>query len=100
MDHMYIRHTVGGTLFLDTKKHNLTYELTGSDGKWTFTVPAVEEPIADALLKNKDELNLFVAPENDPGRKAWYYTSSGDIHYDRTSKMLTIVADVKFDYSV
>jgi hypothetical protein len=57
MDHMYIRHTVGGTLFLDTKKHNLTYELTGSDGKWTFTVPAVEEPIADALLKNKDELN-------------------------------------------
>ncbi|MEW9667911.1 hypothetical protein [Ammoniphilus sp. 3BR4] len=97
MDHMYIRHTVGGRLFLDTQKHSLHYSLQYVDGFWKFIIDLPAEELADALLENRDELNIFVISE-DTRSKSWYYTREGLVKYDDANHKLVILADFKLDY--
>ncbi|RXT15408.1 hypothetical protein [Ammoniphilus sp. CFH 90114] len=100
MEHMYIRHTVGGRLFLDTKKHNVNYSLQFLDEKWAITIHILDRRMAEAIVDHRDELNIFVVTEGQTSQKSWYYTRYGNVKYDQENQELTIIADSKMDYSV
>lgn len=100
MHHMYIRHTVGGRLFLDTKLHQTRYEIVEKDGCWQFHIHLSDENLANDILKHRDELNIFEVTEGQTHQKTWYYTRDGSVEYDQASKRLTIYANSKMDYPV
>lgn len=100
MDHFYIRHVLGGQLFFDSKLHNKTFTIEPEDGCWIFTINELEEDSAQAMLEQRDKLNLFVVPPGDSGQKSWYYTSKGDLSYNKATQQLTIRADHRMDYSI
>lgn len=100
MDHLYIRHTVGGTLFADSKKYNDAFTLEEGDGTWTFAIRIQDSARAEQLLAARDELNLFLVSTQDANRKSWFYTSKADVRYDAAEQLVTIVADHRTDYAV
>lgn len=100
MDHMYIRHTVGGRLFLDTNKDSLNYTLEKVDGYWKFTIDLPPEDITDEILKNRDNLNIFVVSDDQATQKTWYYTRDGLVVCDDALHKLIILADFKLDYPI
>lgn len=100
MDHLYIRHTIGGTLFADSKKYNDAFTLEEGGGVWTFTIRIEDAARAKELLAAGDELNLFLVSTEDANRKSWFYTSTADIRYNAAEQLVTIVADHRTDYPV
>jgi len=100
MNHLYIRHTVGGRLFLDSIRDNLNYELQQADGLWKFIIDISDEAVTREVLQNRHELNIFVVKEGEPIQKSWYYSKNGLVEYHQDMKKLIILADVKIDYSV
>ncbi|RAP74630.1 hypothetical protein [Paenibacillus montanisoli] len=102
MDHLYIRHTVGGRLFLDSKQHELPFSITTAEGRegWKIRIREVDESIAGPLCRHHDELNIFVVADGAVDRKTWYYSTHGLVDYDAAARELVIWADGKIDYSV
>ncbi|WP_308637518.1 hypothetical protein [Paenibacillus silvisoli] len=102
MDHLYIRHTVGGRLFLDSKQHELTFAITPADGRegWKLCIDAVDPSIAEPLCRHHDELNIFVVAEGAVNSKTWYYSTHGLVDYDAAARELVIWVDGKIDYAV
>jgi hypothetical protein len=100
MDHMYIRHAIGGTLFLDSVKHNCSYEIQTVNDIWKFVIEVSDDNAAEEVVKNRNELNIFVLAQDNPDHKTWYYTTHGEVDYDKANHKLTILADVRMDYSV
>jgi hypothetical protein len=100
MNHLYIRHTVGGKLLLDSKKHNTSYsiQLDQDQSTWTFSIALSDDEVAEQVLASKAELNIFVIG-NAPNEKSWYYTQNGDVMYDKKEQKLIIAADYRFDYT-
>lgn len=99
MDHLYIRHAVGGRLFYDSKKHGSGYTMESAEGCTVFTLNQLDEAIAAALTEHRDELNMFLVAEGQTGRKTWFYPSQGQVEYDSASRELRIHADVRHDYN-
>ncbi|WP_284637771.1 hypothetical protein [Paenibacillus silviterrae] len=97
---MYIRHAVGGRLFLDSEKHQTAFDLSRSENGWTFTIDLAEEQLAEELMKNRLELNIFVVDEDRQNQKSWYYSSDGAITYNKEERKLIIAADARMDYNV
>ncbi|BBH22908.1 hypothetical protein Back11_42530 [Paenibacillus baekrokdamisoli] len=101
MDHMYIRHSVGSTLFFDSKKHAGTYALEEiNDTSHIFTIHEADEALAKLLIENREELNLFVVPNGNPHKKTWYYSTDGLIEYDKAAQQFIIRTDRKLGYDV
>ncbi|MBW7476091.1 hypothetical protein K0T92_15200 [Paenibacillus oenotherae] len=101
MNHMYIRHAVGGRQLLDSIQHTAGYEVEeAGSGNWKFVIRITDEHAAQQVLQHKNEMNLFVIGSGNTSSKTWYYSSDGNVQYDRTNSMLVIVADAKLDYSV
>ncbi|WP_134703535.1 hypothetical protein [Ammoniphilus sp. YIM 78166] len=100
MNHLYIRHTVGGKLFLDTKLHQASYEIVEKDGCWEFHIHVPDDHLAHDILKHRDELNIFEVAQGQANQKSWYYTRDGSVEYDHATKRLTIYANSKIDYPV
>lgn len=101
MNHMYIRHAVGSKLLLDSKAHIASYEIE-SEGtsSWKFVIHITDEQAAEQVMQHREEINLFVVDSSNPQHKTWYYSSKGTVEYDKTNRLLIIVADAKLDYSV
>lgn len=100
MNQMYIRHTVGSRLLLDSVKHNADFDILPVDGHWRFVIRLSDDKVAEEVLKFRDELNLFVVNDEQPSVKTWYYSSDGVVDYDKGTRTLTITADAKLDYNV
>jgi hypothetical protein len=99
MNHMYIRHTIGSRLFLDSEKHNAEYSIERTDEHWKFSIHILDEKVVEDVLHHRDELNIFVIEANKPNEKSWYYSKDGTVEYDKESQNLIILADVKVDYA-
>lgn len=101
MNHMYIRHAVGSTLLFDSKKFEGSYtmEPVGEDG-YIFTIQHADDALAALLLLNRNDLNVFVVPQDDPHKKIWYYSAEGLVEYDKGTQRLIIRTDRKLAYSV
>lgn len=102
MDHLYIRHTVGGRLFLDSKKHEVSFAITpASDSEgWRLTIDLADSAIAEDICRHNDELNIFVIENGAVDKKTWYYSTHGLVDYNNSDATLTIHADGKIDYNV
>ncbi|MBP3965422.1 hypothetical protein [Paenibacillus lignilyticus] len=102
MDHLYIRHTVGGRLFLDSKKHELPFSVAPAEGRegWKLCIDAVDESIGAPICRHNDELNIFLVADGAVDQKTWYYSTHGLVEYDAAAKQLIIWADGKIDYTV
>jgi hypothetical protein len=100
MDHMYIRHAVGSRLLWDSLKNNCGFEVELIDGCWRFIIEVTDAILAEQVLSNRNELNIFVVAENKPNHKSWYYSSKGLVDYDPTANKITIFADVLTNYVV
>lgn len=101
MDHMYIRHSVGSTLFFDSKQHNgiFTVEEINED-HYIFTIHEADEALAQLLIENRDGLNVFVVPNGDSHKKTWYYSANGFIEYNKVTQQVVIKTDNKLKYNV
>ena len=102
MDHMYIRHSVGSTLFFDSRKHAGSYSMEpASSGEgYAFTIHQADEALAELLLFNRNELNIFVVPHDDPHKKTWYYSTNGLAEYHADTQQFIIRTDRQLHYSV
>lgn len=100
MSHLYIRHTVGGRLFLDSILHNLDYNLVEVNNHWMFTIDLADESIAEQILHNQNELNIFIVSEGEISQKSWFYSQRGEVEYDKEKQKLVILADHRLDYPV
>lgn len=100
MNRLYIRHAVGSMLLFDTEKHGGSYELEQTGGGWKFTIGIEDADVAELLLRFRDELNLFVIPEDNPNQKYWFYSRSGALQIDMEAKQAVIIADSRIDYTV
>ncbi|WP_219835101.1 hypothetical protein [Paenibacillus sp. R14(2021)] len=102
MDHLYIRHTVGGRLFLDSKKHetNFTVEPAGSREGWKLIIDVPDQTQAEDIIRHHDDLNIFFVPEGSENRKTWFFTTHGHVEYDEAAKQVIIWADGRIDYDV
>jgi hypothetical protein len=100
MGHMYIRHAVGSRLLWDSMKHNCSYKVDQIDTNWKFIIEVSDETLAEQVMSNRNDLNLFIVPDNDPNRKTWYYSTEGLVEYDADAKTITIIADKELDYVV
>jgi hypothetical protein len=100
MGHMYIRHAVGSLLLWDSKKHNCSYSIEQIDGCWRFVIEVPDEAIAQQVMSNHQDLNIFVIEEDNPNHKTWYYSKKSDVEYDKAARTITIVADVQTEYVV
>ncbi|QHT59084.1 hypothetical protein GXP70_03315 [Paenibacillus lycopersici] len=102
MHHLYIRHTVGGRLFLDSKKHGASFEIEPAEGRdgWKISIACPDAAVAEAVCRSRDELNIFFVPEDAPDRKTWFFSTHGEVEYDGPGKPLVIWADGRIDYNV
>lgn len=100
MDHLYIRHTVGGRLFYDSKLHGSGYTMETKGRCTVFTLLELDEAIAAGILQFREELNLFLVSDGEHQRKSWFYPSRGELEYGPALRTLRIHADVRHDYSV
>lgn len=57
MDHPYIRHTVGGRLFLDSKKHGTPFAIAPAEGRegWTIAIDVPDAALAEGVIRHRDE---------------------------------------------
>jgi hypothetical protein len=100
MGHMYIRHAVGSRLLWDSQKNNCSFEVANIEGSWRFIIEVTDDILAQQVLSNRNELNIFVIAEDDPNHKTWYYSTKGLVEYNTTARLITIIADMKLDYVV
>ncbi|MBO7745694.1 hypothetical protein I8J29_15895 [Paenibacillus sp. MWE-103] len=102
MDHLYIRHTVGGRLFLDSKKHGLPFAIAPAEGRegWTIAIDVPDAALAEGVVRHRDELNIFFVPAGSTDRKTWYFSTHGEVAYDPAAGKLVIQADGRIDYDV
>jgi hypothetical protein len=98
MNHMYIRHTLGGRLFLDSEKHHAPYSINHVNDQWIFTIKLGDKNIAEEILQHRNELNIFMIGEK-PNQKSWFYSKDGTVNFDELNSTLTIVADIRMDYT-
>ncbi|MEH7381107.1 hypothetical protein V7138_11605 [Bacillus sp. JJ1533] len=89
---LLIRHSIGSRLFYQTED----YEILPQQDKWLISIKVSEE-VAIEIIKFKEELNLFDVGEN---QKTWYYTSDGNVEFNREKSSITIIADHKTVYPV
>jgi len=59
-----------------------------------------DEQLAEQVIRQRNELNLFVVDPDQPDHKTWYYSTHGDVEYDKENRLLTIYADVEISYNV
>lgn len=100
MGHLYIRHAVGSLLLWDSIKHNSSYTIDHMDGCWKIVIEAADETIANLLMANYEDLNIFLIAEDNPNDKTWYYSKHSDVKYNKEEQTITIVADVETNYIV
>ncbi|QHW31703.1 hypothetical protein GZH47_13210 [Paenibacillus rhizovicinus] len=102
MHHLYIRHTVGGRLFLDSKKHDTPFAITPAEGRegWKISIEVPDEALAEAVCRHRDDLNIFFVPADAPDSKTWFFSTHGEVEYDGPGKPLVIWADGRIDYKV
>jgi hypothetical protein len=100
MRHLYIRHAIGSRLLWDSQKNNCGFEVAEIDGSWRFNIEVTDDIMAEKLLSNRNELNIFVIDEDDPNHKTWYYSTKGLVEYNSTTRLITIIADKQMDYIV
>jgi hypothetical protein len=98
--HMYIRHAVGSRLLWDSLKHNCSYKIDQIDTNWRFVIEVSDDALAEQVMSNRNDLNIFVVADNDPNHKTWYYSTQGLADYDAESRKITIIADMQMDYVV
>ncbi|MBM7568400.1 hypothetical protein [Paenibacillus sacheonensis] len=102
MDHLYIRHTVGGRLFLDSIKHETPFAIepaANRDG-WKIMIEIGDRAHAEGICSSRDELNIFFVPGGAADRKTWFFSTHGEVEYDVDRKQLIIWADGRIDYNV
>lgn len=97
---LYIRHAIGGRLFLDTEKHQAPFQLEHADGFWRFTLHVKEDADAEDIVRHRHELNLFLIEEGELHKKSWFYSRDGLVEYDKEAGTLLILADSRMDYPV
>jgi hypothetical protein len=100
MGHMYIRHAVGSRLLWDSLKHNCRYTVDQLDTNWKFVIEVTDDALAEQVMANRNDLNLFIVADHDPNHKTWYYSSEGIAEYDAKSRQITIIADKELSYLV
>jgi hypothetical protein len=100
MDHLYIRHTLGGTLFYDSKQDGNGYELEFVEGNWIFKLSSVAPTAVQELLAHSGELNIFLVAEGQTAHKSWLYSTEGRVEADAASGLVLVYADVRQDYTV
>ncbi|MEX2460733.1 MAG: hypothetical protein WD469_05455 [Paenibacillaceae bacterium] len=100
MGHLYIRHAVGSLLLWDSKKHNCSYSIEQLDRTWKIVVEVTDEALAEQVMSNRQDLNIFVIDEGNPHHKTWYYSKQSIVDYDQAARIITIVADVQTEYVV
>jgi hypothetical protein len=100
MGHMYIRHAVGSRLLWDSLKHNCSYKVEQIDANWKFVIEVSDHALAEQVISNRNDLNIFVVADNDPNHKTWYYSTQGLVEYHAESREITIIADMQMDYVV
>ncbi|WP_424766531.1 hypothetical protein [Paenibacillus sp. sgz302251] len=95
-----VKHAVGGRIFIDTNKQDVSYSVIPEGEGWRFTVSVPWSEGIEELLARKEELNVFVFQEFDdqPTLKTWYYVKNGPVEYDAGQSQLTIVADSRIEY--
>ncbi|MEH7238704.1 hypothetical protein [Bacillus sp. JJ1562] len=87
-----IRHSIGSRLFYQTDE----YEIHPDQDKWVISMKISDED-AKEIIEFKEELNLFDVGEN---QKTWYYTSDGNVEFNKEKRIVTIIADHKTVYPV
>jgi hypothetical protein len=97
---LYIRHVIGGRLFLDTEKHQVSFQLSQTDGLWKFAIQAPSEAVAEEIVNHRHELNLFLVEEGAQSSKSWFYSKNGSVEYDKEANIILILADSRMDYPV
>lgn len=100
MDHLYIRHTVGGTLFYDSWRDGSGYELIPGEKGLLIVLHQPGPEVAARLVANRDELNIFLVPDGQTERKSWLYSSEGWIETEGDGAQVRILADTRQDYTV
>lgn len=100
MDHLYIRHTLGGTLFYDSKRDGNGYELIRQENGWLILLNQVQQSVAEQIMANQEELNIFLVPEGQSEQKSWLYSSEGKAELCGSGGQVRIWADVRQDYTV
>ncbi|NIK79073.1 hypothetical protein FHS15_004231 [Paenibacillus castaneae] len=95
-----VKHAVGGRMFIDSTKQDVSYTIIPFGEGWRFTVSVPWSNNIEELLRLKEELNVFVFREFDdqPTLKTWYYVKDGPVEYDADQSCLTIVADSRIEY--
>lgn len=89
---LLIRHSIGSRLFYQTDE----YEIHQEQDKWIVSIKIPEED-AKEIIKFKEELNLFDVEKN---QKTWYYTSDGNVEFNKEKCQITIAVDHKTVYPV
>jgi hypothetical protein len=87
---LMIRHSIGSRLLCQTN----IYSIEKQDDCWLISLP-VDEVTASTVIDFQEELNIFVAKENE---KTWYYSSDSQINFKPEEKQLVILADHKTVY--
>jgi siroheme synthase (precorrin-2 oxidase/ferrochelatase) len=100
MENMYIRHAVGSLLLWDSKKHNCSYSIEQLNGAWKIIIEVTDEALAEKVMSNRQDLNIFVVDEDNPNHKTWYYSKQSIVDYDQLARTITIIADVQTEYVV
>lgn len=98
-DRLLIKHAVGGRTFADSANGGAAFEIESTpSGGWSFRVELDEETAA-AVVKWRNELNLFVFREYvRPVVKTWYYVVPDSVVYDADTGRLRIEASSKLEY--
>ncbi|WP_066307472.1 hypothetical protein [Bacillus sp. FJAT-29814] len=89
---LLIRHSIGSRLFYQTDE----YEIHPEHDKWVIFMKVSDEDSKD-IIKFKEELNLFDVEKN---QKTWYYTSDGNVEFNKEKSTITIIVDHKTVYPV
>jgi hypothetical protein len=95
-----IKHAVTGRSFADSRKQPLGCRLESADGVFRFTLQQLSREAAEAIVRFGGELNVFrfIAPEDGPVVKHWYYITPESVKYDDQTGELTFEAGSEIEY--
>lgn len=100
MNHLYIRHAVGGMPLFDSKKDQCHFKIEKKNDNTLFLIGISDEFIINRLKLHSKDMNIFLVNEEHPELKSWYYSSEGLVEYNHNKKLFIITADRQMDYNV
>lgn len=97
---LLIKHAVGGRVFIDSDREEVTFTYEWEADRWRFSIQIPLTSGVEQLLLWKEELNLFVfsKPQSGAEVKRWFYVNEGKAEYDEAQQTLTIVAADSITY--